>query len=44
MQKYKKEQNKKYLNEFHFYYSYTSLTRNSTRNDTASEEFLYIFC
>ena len=44
MQKYKTEQNKKYLNEFHFYYSYTSLTRNFTRNDIAPEEFLHIFC
>ena len=43
MQKYKTEQNKKYLTEVHFYYSYTSLTRNFTRNDTAPEDFLHIF-
>ena len=44
MQKCKTEQNKKYLTEFHFYYSYTSQIRNFTRNDTAPEDFLHTFC
>ena len=43
MQEYKTGQNKKYQNEFHFQYSYTSLTSNFTRNDTAPEELLRIF-